>query len=258
MELMRTSNQIRLRRSSYPRYIMADWKIMVSGAADQCNEILTERRPDKTPERRHVNILLDLSEEEITKDLHPYEYRCNQGWEEAVCGWERVAPLTTLLLAEKTDNKPKHKETERDSSTSLEPDSDLTSETQMRPPTGSRPSQSSQNTWAINKHNESNPTPEIPEIPPVEGISRTTANLVMGDQTRDTRTPFQHQQVIPQCNLAGNRSPKTRKNSLKTNNALVPIKNFTFYHLSICHKINISTSINKVIRLWKTFSLLIR
>ncbi|XP_055088473.1 uncharacterized protein LOC129457429 [Periophthalmus magnuspinnatus] len=159
------------------------------------------------------------------KDLHPPEYQCNQGWEEAVCGWARVAPLALLLLAEKTDYKSKHKDAENDSFTSVETDNlaEQPSETQRRPPTRVRTRISSQNTWSCTRHNAPNPTSESLEIPFVDGISKQMAQLTLADQTRDSRTPFQHHQV-----MADSRSPKPRKNSLKTNNALVPIKNFTF------------------------------
>ncbi|KAJ0002157.1 hypothetical protein NQD34_001953, partial [Periophthalmus magnuspinnatus] len=231
--------------------MMENWEVD-SGPADHCSEIRTVERSDMAPDRTHVNVLLELSEEEFMKDLHPPEYQCNQGWEEAVskpvffftllaiatscitdifklslqvCGWARVAPLALLLLAEKTDYKSKHKDAENDSFTSVETDNlaEQPSETQRRPPTRVRTRISSQNTWSCTRHNAPNPTSESLEIPFVDGISKQMAQLTLADQTRDSRTPFQHHQV-----MADSRSPKPRKNSLKTNNALVPIKNFTF------------------------------
>lgn len=38
----------------------------------------------RTAERRHVDALLDLSEEDFSKELEPHEYHCYSGWEEAV------------------------------------------------------------------------------------------------------------------------------------------------------------------------------
>ncbi|XP_055010283.1 uncharacterized protein si:ch73-103b9.2 [Boleophthalmus pectinirostris] len=192
---------------------MANWKVVVSGPTEQCNETRrVERRTDKTPDRGHVNVLLVLSEEEFMKDLHPYKYQCNQGWEEAVGGWARVAPLAPLLLVEKTDNKANHKDVEHDCSTSVETDNlaEQPSETQLRPPTRLRSTISSQNSCACTKHNAPNQTPESSKISFVNGTSKQIAQLSLTDQTRDTR------------------SPKSRKNRLKTNNALVPIKNFSF------------------------------
>lgn len=44
-------------------------------------------QPDETPDRRHVDALLDISEENFLKELEPYEYHCCSGWEEAVSKW---------------------------------------------------------------------------------------------------------------------------------------------------------------------------
>lgn len=41
-------------------------------------------QPHQTPERRHVDALLDISEEDFLKELEPQEYHCYSGWEEAV------------------------------------------------------------------------------------------------------------------------------------------------------------------------------
>lgn len=43
-----------------------------------------EQRLLQTPDRRHVDNLLDISEEGFLKDLEPHEHRPNSGWEEAV------------------------------------------------------------------------------------------------------------------------------------------------------------------------------
>lgn len=206
---------------------MANWKVVVSGPAElsPVSEIHTvERRSDKTPDRRHVNVLLESSEEELMKDLEPHEYHCYQGWEEAVCGWAKVAPLASILLAEKTGQKPKRKD---DSPTPAELDrfTEQPSEIHLRPPTRSSTISSQR---LCTKSDASNPTPEIQEIPITEDISKTVTQLVLENQTRDARTPFQDHQMASKSNLADNRSPKPRKNSQRTNNALVPIKNFTF------------------------------
>ncbi len=44
-------------------------------------------QPYKTPDRRHVDALVDISEEDFLKELEPYEYHCYSGWEEAVSKW---------------------------------------------------------------------------------------------------------------------------------------------------------------------------
>lgn len=44
----------------------------------------TEERLLQTPDRRHVDNLLDISEEGFLKDLEPHEHHPYSGWEEAV------------------------------------------------------------------------------------------------------------------------------------------------------------------------------
>lgn len=38
----------------------------------------------ETPDRKHVDALLDISEEELLKELEPQEYHCSSSWDEAV------------------------------------------------------------------------------------------------------------------------------------------------------------------------------
>lgn len=38
----------------------------------------------KSPDRKHVDALLDISEEELLKELEPQEDICYRGWDEAV------------------------------------------------------------------------------------------------------------------------------------------------------------------------------
>lgn len=65
---------------------MATW-----GTADRtaASEASTEEGPAEeqllqTPDRRHVDNLLDISEEGFLKDLEPHEHHPYSGWEEAV------------------------------------------------------------------------------------------------------------------------------------------------------------------------------
>lgn len=36
------------------------------------------------PERKHIDVLLDISEESLVRDLEPHEWHCYSGWEHAV------------------------------------------------------------------------------------------------------------------------------------------------------------------------------
>ena len=43
-----------------------------------------EQPPCRTPDRRQVDALLDISEEDFLKELEPHEYHCYSVWQEAV------------------------------------------------------------------------------------------------------------------------------------------------------------------------------
>ncbi|XP_077569054.1 uncharacterized protein LOC144194104 [Stigmatopora nigra] len=58
-------------------------------------------------QRIHVDVLLDMSEKAFLKDMEPHEYHCYSGWEEAVRGWDRVAPVSGILLPQRRDKKQK-------------------------------------------------------------------------------------------------------------------------------------------------------
>ncbi|XP_034535933.1 uncharacterized protein LOC117810285 isoform X2 [Notolabrus celidotus] len=73
-------------------------------------EDTVEELPHETPERQHADTLIDISERAFLKELEPFEYHCNNGWEEAVRGWARVHPLSCILLTPKSCTKGKQKE----------------------------------------------------------------------------------------------------------------------------------------------------
>ncbi|XP_054892478.1 uncharacterized protein C16orf46 homolog isoform X2 [Poeciliopsis prolifica] len=62
------------------------------------------------PERKHVDALLDISEQSFMRDLEPHEWHCYPGWEHAVHGWGRVSPLCCVMMSQK--ETAKHKESE--------------------------------------------------------------------------------------------------------------------------------------------------
>ncbi|KAM3625882.1 uncharacterized protein V6R79_019177 [Siganus canaliculatus] len=73
------------------------------------------------PERSHVETLLDLSEEETMKDLELHDYHFFSGWEEDIQGWTRAAPYSCLLLAPKRWSKSRHKDMDNLLSSSHDP-----------------------------------------------------------------------------------------------------------------------------------------
>lgn len=66
----------------------ADRELVTPGDADGEQTL-------NSPERRHVDALLDISEEDMFKELEPHEYHCYSGWEEAVSEW--ISPLCLSL-----------------------------------------------------------------------------------------------------------------------------------------------------------------
>lgn len=55
-----------------------------SGAHLSAQEEPAEEHPVQTPDRRHVDDLLDISEEGFLKELEPHENHSYSGWDEAV------------------------------------------------------------------------------------------------------------------------------------------------------------------------------
>lgn len=60
--------------------------VTVVGGSEELppHEEAAGKQRNETPDRRHVDALLDISEEEFLKYLEPHEYHCCSGWEEAV------------------------------------------------------------------------------------------------------------------------------------------------------------------------------
>ncbi|XP_066541378.1 uncharacterized protein C16orf46 homolog isoform X2 [Hoplias malabaricus] len=58
-------------------------------------------------DREHVNALLDISEEHTFKEQDPYEVQHQGGWDEAIQGWRRSAPLACLFQTQKKGKKVK-------------------------------------------------------------------------------------------------------------------------------------------------------
>ncbi|XP_074470037.1 uncharacterized protein C16orf46 homolog [Sebastes fasciatus] len=148
---------------------------------------------EQTPERRCVNALLDISEEDFMKELEPYEYHCYPGWEEAVHGWARVAPMSCILLPQKRYRKPKHKEADNPTPLSVDP---------------TIPDADSSGSSADDRCE-----------------SRVVSHNSFKATTSMAGTPLQPHHHLP-LKYSDNRPTKPHKYS--PNNIVVPIKTFTF------------------------------
>ena len=212
---------------------MSECKVVEDGPADVLPVSVIDpnnmdRRKDKPPDRGYVDVLLEISEEALMDDLEPYEYHCYQGWEEAVWGWTRVAPLASIVVAEKSGHKSKNKDAEHGSLTTAKQHKLAEKNSYECLRSATRNSNLSSSKRIFTKSISSSAASETPEIPVIEDKSKTVCQVVSEDQTRDVGSPFQSYREVSKYNLAGYRSPKPRRNSQSTNNAMVPIKNFTF------------------------------
>ncbi|XP_051236485.1 uncharacterized protein C16orf46 homolog [Dicentrarchus labrax] len=194
-------------------------------------EDAVREQPYKTAERRHVDALLDISEEDFFKELEPHEYHCYSGCEEVVRGWARVAPLSCILLTQKRYKKPKHKEA--DSAITLSPDPTIPNadnsasiaEHHCESRVGanksfkkSTPSNQHEGTWsnttvaALHK--------AASEWPVLNAMQKTTSKLSLEEK-------IEEEGMLRETSLQ-NRPTKPQKHGHRPNNAVVPIKNFTF------------------------------
>ncbi|KAE8297125.1 hypothetical protein D5F01_LYC03740 [Larimichthys crocea] len=183
---------------------------------------------DRTADRRHVEALLDISEEDFLKELEPYEDHCYSGWDEAVQGWARVAPLSCILLTQKTETykKPKNKEFEKQTLLSVDPtipNADIsTNNAENR--CESRMGVSRNNvkkSMAFNQHLGSwnNTAVAALQRDVLDALQKTSSALLeerIEEEVTLRVTPLQ------------NRPTKLQKHSHRPSNSVVPIKNFTF------------------------------
>ncbi|XP_044047129.1 uncharacterized protein C16orf46 homolog [Siniperca chuatsi] len=187
-------------------------------------------QPYKTPERRHVDALLDISEEDFLTELEPYEYHCYSGWEEAVQGWARVAPLSCILLTQKRYRKPRHKEADNPTPLSVDP---------TIPNADSSASIAEHNCEShVGQHNSFKKTMLLHQHPgswsntAVAALQKDASEWPVEEKTegegtlRDT--PLQPHHLSSKYFVSENRPTKPQKHSHRPNSTVVPIKNFTF------------------------------
>ncbi|XP_068196427.1 uncharacterized protein C16orf46 homolog [Antennarius striatus] len=180
-----------------------------------------------TPDRRHVDALLDISEEAYFKEMEPEENRSNSGWEDAIQGWTRVGPLSFTLLNERSFMKSKNKDaaipTPFSDQTAI-PNADSVSRT-VEPHCGAHVGhhKSSTRSSSLDRHTGSRNNATVAALQKEaseSSLQKTMANLSLGE-TAEAEGMFRE---IP----LQNRSIKLQKNSHKLSNTVVPIKTFTF------------------------------
>ncbi|KAG7230212.1 hypothetical protein INR49_012345 [Caranx melampygus] len=173
----------------------------------------------KTPERRHVDVLLDISEEDsMREEEEPYEYHCYSGAEEA-----------------KKYKKPKQKEADNPTLTSVDPtiptaDSVASSESTA----GSRNNLKKSTPLNEQVGSWSNTTvaalqTDASERPVLSALQKTTSHLSLEGKMKEhilRETPVQLYHLSTK--QSESKPTKPQRDSHRPSNALVPIKNFTF------------------------------
>uniref|UniRef100_A0A1A8D175 Uncharacterized protein n=1 Tax=Nothobranchius kadleci TaxID=1051664 RepID=A0A1A8D175_NOTKA len=173
--------------------------------------------------RRHVDALLDISEDNFRKEQEPFEDHDYSGWEEAVTGWSRAAPSCILQI----HSKLKHKEADHPTLLS----------------TDQTPSKADISTSTSELHRKSHvdladcnksvsPNKQINSLDPTElcSTSRGTTEFLFKEKAE---RPFGDKHVWPyhfssQYTVHENRHTMPQKPSHKPINKLVPIKNIVF------------------------------
>lgn len=206
-------------------------------AVDGANRDFSEQEDtdEETAGRTHVDSLLDVSEESFMKEVEPHEYHCYPGWEDAVWGWARVAPLSCILLTQKRHRKPKHKEADNLTPLFVDP----------------TPSNADSSSSITEQHCESNAglhgfkklnlqtgfwnpamvaaqQPDVLKWPLLNVMQRDTEHLFREEEIVEEGTPLQPRHLPSTYSVSENRPTKPQKHSNRPNNTVVPIRNFTF------------------------------
>ncbi|XP_054627579.1 uncharacterized protein LOC129178915 isoform X2 [Dunckerocampus dactyliophorus] len=177
-------------------------------------------------QRLHVDALLDISEEAFLKEVEPYEYHCYPGWEEAVRGWDRVAPVSGILLPQK-DKKPKQRKetTDNPNPSQVEP---TTSYTDTLASGGEHCTESQSIAHNLKKSTPSSQRvqPESLEWHALDGVEEELSHLLQEERGHLSGIPLHLQHLPP--NMSKGRSSKHSKRQHQTKSTVVPITNFTF------------------------------
>ncbi|KAK2920271.1 uncharacterized protein si:ch73-103b9.2 [Channa argus] len=195
-------------------------------------------------ERRHVDALLDISEEDFLKELEPHEYHCYSGWEEAVRGWARVAPLSCILLTLKKQRKLKPKEA--DNQTPLSVDQRLSNADSSASiaenhceshaaPSNSFKKSTKQQPGSLRDAALQALQQDAPDRTVLNDTQKTTSQLLSEEKTEEEKmlreNHLEYHNLFPKYSVSEYRPAKPQKHSHGPISTVVPIKTFTFLPL---------------------------
>ncbi|TNM91191.1 hypothetical protein fugu_003480 [Takifugu bimaculatus] len=156
-------------------------------AAEEAAEQLYE-----SPGRRHVDALLDISEEELLRDLEPLEYCCSSSWDEAVRGWARAAPLSCVLVTQNC-KKPKQKDCAEPPLPNAEGSASNNTPDQLNQHAGCRRRASSTGPPPIIRAVQKSPPADLGQAP----VKTRPAKIQRPSHTTNTVVPIRHFTFLP-------------------------------------------------------------
>ncbi|XP_004539457.1 uncharacterized protein C16orf46 homolog [Maylandia zebra] len=193
-------------------------------------------------ERRLVESLLDTSEENFLNEKELNEFHCYSGWEDAVCGWARVVPLSCILLTSNTYKKPEHKEADNGTPSSDDPvpsNGDSSASITEQHCESHAGLDNFKKFVSVNQHTGSwsqtamaAQQTDAAECPFLKAMQRNPTHLLLEEKIyergMDKETLSQLHHLSSKYSVPENKPAKPWKHSHRPNNRVVPIKNFTF------------------------------
>ncbi|XP_057693850.1 uncharacterized protein LOC130916833 [Corythoichthys intestinalis] len=197
----------------------------MSGANDLDQTDANEEQLYKA-QRMHVDVLLDMSEKEFLKEMEPHEYHCYSGWEEAVRGWDRVAPVSGILLPQRRDKKQKPRKETTDNPSSSHQDTVFYGDILASGGEQCGESQSQPGPHNLKKSTltqKATTEAESPEWHGLHGVEEDS-NMLHDEKGQPIGVPL-NLQHLPQTMSKARPSKSTKRQARST---VVPITNFTF------------------------------
>ncbi|KAF7661259.1 hypothetical protein LDENG_00265310 [Lucifuga dentata] len=205
------------------------------------------QQPHITTAGKYLDSLLDINDETFWTDQESYEYRSYSGWEEAVRGWGRVAPMAGIYVPQEKNNEPKK---QKKSSYSKPHSQDHLTVGSL--PKAARcavyhceqyvdPKNSLMKTMPLNEQIRTCSAstvgalqPNAPELAVLTAMEKATSHLLLTEKivedgkVRGSQQPASHlYYVSSKYPVLENRTSKHLKSTHRPP-SVVPIKNFTF------------------------------
>lgn len=194
-----------------------------------------EDLPFVTPERKHVDVLIDISEEELVKEQEPFEFHCHSGWEEAVRGWARLDPMNWILLTPKAYTKVKHEgaiptplPVNPSTPTGADKPSSKAKHHCEWKPSFQTPTQITQHAPSWSNTAVTSPQRDASEWPFLNTLHEKTSKSLHKEKVEQEGMLRETHHASSKYSVLENRPCKPQRHSHRPNSTVVPIKNFNF------------------------------